>query len=96
MATRHEYLSILTLNGWSQPWSSWSNSAIAVERRIVLIEHRVASAEMALLPSSRDLACRHGTPVHGERCRESWATELPDYVENPSLVSRLADEPAQV
>lgn len=95
-ATRHEYWSILTLKGWSQAWPIWSDSPIAVERSIVLIEHRVASAEMAPLPSSRDLACRHGTPVHSERCRESWATELPDYVENPSLVSRLADEPAQV
>ena len=63
-ATRHEYWSILTLKGWSQAWPIWSNSPIAVERSIVLIEHRVASAEMAPLPSSRDLACRHGTPVH--------------------------------
>lgn len=39
----------------------------------------------------RDLTCHHGPPMNRECRGEPWTAELPDDVENASLIGRLPD-----
>jgi hypothetical protein len=41
---------------------------------------------------SDDFSRHHGPPMNGERRDEPWAAELPDDIENASLVNSLPDE----